>query len=143
MTRLAFTLNGGPGAPSVARGELRAGDGAVPPSVRDDVLLLVTELVTNAVRHAGVGPGERLHVAVTRRRSRVRVEVAHPGSEFDHMPVRPAHDVTGGWGLVLLDRIADRWGIEHHGPDTGVWFELLLRSGGTSAPPARAETRSR
>jgi two-component sensor histidine kinase len=122
--RLAFSLNGGPGAPSVARGELRAGDGAVPASVRDDILLLVTELVTNAVRHAGVGPNECLHVEVTHRRAQVRVEVAHPGSEFERMPPAPSHDRTGGWGLVLLDRIADRWGIEHRGRDTGVWFEL-------------------
>ena len=129
--RLAFSLNGGPGAPSVARGELRAGDGAVPPSVRDDVLLLVTELVTNAVRHAGVGPGERLRVEVTRRRSRVRVEVAHPGSEFDHLPLKPSHDLTGGWGLVLLDRIAERWGIAERTYDTCVWFELLVRSAKT------------
>jgi two-component sensor histidine kinase len=40
-----------------------AGDGAVPINVREDILLLVSELVTNAVRHAGVGPDRSLRVA--------------------------------------------------------------------------------
>jgi two-component sensor histidine kinase len=138
--RLAFSLNGGIEASSAAREAVLAGDGAVPAPVRDDILLLVTELVTNAVRHGGVGPDQSLRVELRRWPRRVRVEVAHPGSGFVHKPLPPSADAAGGWGLVLVDRIADRWGITNDAGGTCVWFEL--RSGGTSAPPARAATRS-
>jgi hypothetical protein len=38
--------------------------------------------------------------------------------------VDPSPDAPGGWGLVLVDRIADRWGIIHSPDGTCVWFEL-------------------
>src|SRR4051812_30060814 len=49
----AFELDGGPAAGAAARRAVVNGDGDLPSAVRDDVLLLVTELVTNAVRHGG------------------------------------------------------------------------------------------
>ena len=51
-------------------------------------------------------------------------EVAHPGNGFRHKPPCPSSDAVGGWGLVLVDRIADRWGITGRAADTRVWFEL-------------------
>ena len=121
---LAFWVNGGLTAGSDARRAVVAGNGAVPTSVRDDILLLVSELVTNAVYHAGVGPDGRVRVELRRSARRVRVEVAHPGNGFQHKPVAPALGANGGWGLVLVDRIADRWGITGSTDDTRVWFEL-------------------
>ena len=121
---LAFSVNGGLEAASAARRAVLAGDGAVPTSVREDILLLVSELVTNAVRHAGVGPDQSLRVELRRAPRRVRVEVAHPGNGFRHKPPRPSSDADGGLGLVLVDRIADRWGIAGRAADTRVWFEL-------------------
>jgi hypothetical protein len=59
---LAFTVHGGLEAGGEARSAVLDGDGAVPASARADILLLVTEVVTNAVRHAGVGPDQSLHV---------------------------------------------------------------------------------
>jgi two-component sensor histidine kinase len=85
---------------------------------------LLGELVTNAVRHAGVGPNQSLRVELRRLPRRVRVEVAHPGNGFRHKPPRPSFDADGGWGLVLVDRIADRWGIASRAGGTRVWFEL-------------------
>ena len=121
----AFSLAGGVEAGQAARRAVLAADGAVPPSVRGDVLLLVTELVTNAVRHAGVGPDGSLRVQVRRQQQRLRVEVADPGDGFDLAPVRPAPHGAGGWGLVLVERIADSWGIVRGAGGTCVWFELL------------------
>ena len=121
---LSFSVNGGVEACAEARRAVLAGDGAVPVSARDDILLLVSELVTNAVRHAGVGPDRSLRVKLNRWPRRVRVEVAHPGRGFDHPPVPPSPDMTGGWGLVLVDRIADCWGITSETGSTCVWFEL-------------------
>jgi anti-sigma regulatory factor (Ser/Thr protein kinase) len=101
-----------------------AGDGELPPDVREDVLLLVTELVTNAVRHAGVGPDESLQVELRRWSRRVRVGVADPGDGRARVAPQPDLTDTGGWGLVLVDRIAARWGVESGPSRTYVWFEI-------------------
>jgi anti-sigma regulatory factor (Ser/Thr protein kinase) len=122
--RLAFSVNGGLEASSAAREAVRAGDGAVPAGLRDDILLLVTELMTNAVLHAGVGPDQSLRVELRRSPLRVRVEVTHPGGGFHYDRMDPSPDTVGGWGLVMVDRIADRWGIDNGADSTCVWFEL-------------------
>ena len=83
---LVFSVHGGPEASSNARRAILAGDGAVPPSAREDILLLVSELVTNGVRHNGVGPDRSLHVALQRSPQRVRVEVSQPGNGFRQKP---------------------------------------------------------
>jgi anti-sigma regulatory factor (Ser/Thr protein kinase) len=121
---LAFSVDGGVEACSDARRAVLAGDGAVPTSAREDILLLISELVTNAVRHADVGPDRSLRVELKRWPRRVRVEVAHTGPGFEHEPVAPSPEANGGWGLVLVDRIADRWGITTATGRTCVWFEL-------------------
>jgi anti-sigma regulatory factor (Ser/Thr protein kinase) len=95
--------------------------------VLDDVRLLISELVTNSVRHGGaIGPR-----GITLRTSfvddAVRVEVTDKGVGFDVLAVpSPRPDLTGGWGLVLLDRIAHRWGVHRVRRGTTVWFEIDL-----------------
>jgi anti-sigma regulatory factor (Ser/Thr protein kinase) len=101
-----------------------ARDGELPPDVRDDVLLLVTELVTNAVCHAGVGPDDSLKVEAWRWARRVRVEVADPGPGITQRAPRRALSGAGGWGLVLVDRIAARWGAQSGPSYNRVWFEI-------------------
>jgi anti-sigma regulatory factor (Ser/Thr protein kinase) len=122
--RLAFSVDGGFEAGPAAREAVRAGDGAVPAALREDVLLLVTELVSHAVLHAGVGPRQSLLVELRSWPRRLRVEVTHPGNGFHYDRVDPSPVTAGGWGLVLVDRIADRWGITHGTDGTCVWFEL-------------------
>jgi anti-sigma regulatory factor (Ser/Thr protein kinase) len=107
----------------------------------DDAVLLVSELVTNSVRHAGLGRNETIRVQVHRDPSSLRVEVTDPGRGFRPAELRAAAGSEGGWGLRLLDRIADRWGVA--GDDvTRVWFELDTVSPhpprGTSGPQGRA-----
>ena len=101
-----------------------ARDGKLPAGVREDVLLLVTELVTNAVRHAGVGPDESLQVELQRWSRRVRVEVVDPGAGPARVSPQPGPNGGGGWGLVLVDRIAARWGVESGPSRNCVWFEI-------------------
>jgi serine/threonine-protein kinase RsbW len=120
----AFSLNGGVEAASAARRAVLAGDGAVPAFIRDDVLLLVTELVTNAVRHGAVGPDRSLRVELKRRPRQVRVEVADPGPGFTAVPTRLKGKESNGWGLLLVDRIAERWGVKRRASGTCVWFEI-------------------
>jgi anti-sigma regulatory factor (Ser/Thr protein kinase) len=107
-----------------ARRAVAACDGQVPAAVRDDVLLLVTELVANAVRHGGVGPDQCLRIELRWWPRRVRVEVVDPGDNLARVRPRPITDGPGGWGLVLVERIAARWGVGHGAPGTCVWFEV-------------------
>lgn len=87
----------------------------------DVAQLLVTELVTNAVRH-GAGP---VRVRTTMAGHRLRVDVADDGVE-QPQPQASGPTGLGGRGLLIVDSLADRWGVQ---PATGgagkaVWFEL-------------------
>ena len=119
-----FLLNGGHEVGGEARRALVAGDGKLPAATRADVLLLLTELVTNAVRHSGVGPEQSLRVVVWQWPRRVRVEVVDPGTRFTKLRPGPRRDESGGWGLFLVDRIADSWGVARATAGTCVWFEI-------------------
>ncbi|MEV7417641.1 SpoIIE family protein phosphatase [Streptomyces sp. NPDC089919] len=93
----------------------------------DDAVVLTSELVTNAVIHAGT----RADVLCLRAPEGVRVEVA------DHYPERevPLHrpdrhfanlDQEGGRGLMLCAALATRWGVEYEPASKHVWFQLDL-----------------
>jgi anti-sigma regulatory factor (Ser/Thr protein kinase) len=107
-------------APARARGALGELSGRISPRRLEDVRLLVSELVTNAVRHA---QGDMVRLVVSLGQGRLRVEVHDLGRGFE---VRaPADDPVraSGWGLVLVDELADRWGVDAT-PATAVWFEM-------------------
>lgn len=120
---LVFELSGGVDAPLEARRALLAGDNSIPAAIREDILLLTTELVTNAVRHGGVGPEQSLSTEVRWWPGRVRVDVTDPSPASD-FGARSLESGEGGWGLYLVDQIAHRWGIKHTPFSTKVWFEL-------------------
>jgi anti-sigma regulatory factor (Ser/Thr protein kinase) len=88
-----------------------------------DMLVLVTELVTNAVRHAGLGPTDTIVVHLAAAESVVRVEVWDPGAGFEP-PAQRDPDSTGGFGLLLLRTLPDRWGLVTGAPGTCAWFEF-------------------
>jgi anti-sigma regulatory factor (Ser/Thr protein kinase) len=120
--RAVFEL--APEAPSRARAVVNAELGsAVSAKVLEDATLLVSELVTNAVRHA---PGEGMPEIELRLKvgpSRVRVVVSDPGTGFVAEPRLPTAAESSGWGLYLVDRIADRWGVITK-DRSEVWFEI-------------------
>jgi anti-sigma regulatory factor (Ser/Thr protein kinase) len=96
--------------------------------------LLTSELVTNVVRHA---PGRSARGGTDMRvrmfPDRVRVEVRDDGLGFKPR-ARPADAAAGsGWGLHLVQEMADGWGVEP-GVQNCVWFELRLASVESSAP---------
>ncbi len=105
-----------------ARAELARLRSMLDDPVIENIRLLVTELVTNSVRHARASTIE-LMVVVSR--SRVHVEVANPGGGFEPRPSGP-EDSDCGWGLFLIDRLSDDWGVaQGSGADyQRVWFEL-------------------
>jgi anti-sigma regulatory factor (Ser/Thr protein kinase) len=95
----------------------------LPDAKLGDAVLLTSELVTNAVRHAQLDDADVIRLEVTTQPHAVRVTVIDEGPGFD--PYRPASArQTGGWGLKLVEALSDRWGtlaVPH-----GVWFELDL-----------------
>ena len=88
----------------------------------ETVKLLVSELVTNSVRHAGLPASAEIGLRVFAAEKLVRVEVTDAGPGFDPAN-RPEPSEAGGWGLRLVDAMADRWGVEVV-PVVRVWFEL-------------------
>jgi hypothetical protein len=91
-------------------------------SLHRDLLLLVSEIVTNAVTHGGVHRDPFLLTAVVGDGT-VRVTLAHAGRGFTRSTAAGAADE---YGIYLLDRIASRWGVDRL-DETGrtrVWFEL-------------------
>jgi anti-sigma regulatory factor (Ser/Thr protein kinase) len=112
-----------PEAAAEARHALDNIGDAVPDSKMRDVRLLVSELVTNAVRHANLAPGDVIMLVFEIADHAFRVEVRDPGGGF--IPTAPAPDPTrpSGWGLYLVAELADRWGVDSD-ETTLVWFEL-------------------
>jgi anti-sigma regulatory factor (Ser/Thr protein kinase) len=84
-------------------------DGHGDAQYRDDVRLLVTELVTNSVRHAGQPAGAPVRVTTAAADGLVRVE----DEDHGHFPVRRrGPGLAGGHGLDLVKRLGARWGVE-------------------------------
>ena len=120
-TSLALVVSATPDAPATARRSLdRLSE--IDPHTRETLTLLISELVTNAVRHAGRTALDRIHVAISTEPV-VRVEVTDGGPGFDPAAVRRAHTDGGGWGLLIVDRLAARWGVDPAAL-VRVWFEL-------------------
>jgi anti-sigma regulatory factor (Ser/Thr protein kinase) len=100
-----------------------------------DVRLLITELVANSVRHAGLDEHDQIEVTLDIRESVLRGEVVDPGPGFT-VPARPtSRTAASGRGLQILAAIASRWGISGGRPVT-VWFEIDLRTGSVTPLPS-------
>jgi anti-sigma regulatory factor (Ser/Thr protein kinase) len=122
---VSFSVPGGKRAAGIARRSVLSAQADLPHSIRHRLALLLSELVTNAVQHGGAGPRETVQVRVASWVDRVRVEVFDPGANSG--PPRDRLDEGGGYGLLLVDRLADGWG--RGVTDAGgslAWFELEL-----------------
>ena len=99
------------------------------PLVAENAELLVSELVTNSVRHAGLPAEAGIEFSLRASAEVLMVEVADAGRGFEGDPpswhaAKPGSARSSGWGLFLVDRIADRWGAVETDGETRVWFEL-------------------
>ena len=112
-------------APGHARRALERLGHRVAADVVERLKLLVSELVTNSVVHAGLSARDRIAVAVAVAPASVRVEVCDPGPGFEAPAAPELYDVCGR-GLMLVDQVADRWGVAR-GELTRVWFEIDRR----------------
>jgi anti-sigma regulatory factor (Ser/Thr protein kinase) len=119
--RVDVTLPSTARAPREAREILRRLGPDLPADVLDDAALLVSELVTNTVRHAATGPSSRVRLRAEQLPGGIRVEVLDWGEGFTPQATRAREE--GGFGLLLVRRIATRWGVERT-DTTRVWFEI-------------------
>ncbi len=89
----------------------------------EDARLLVSELVTNAIRHAGLEDDDVIRLVVVTADRKLRIEVCDPGQGFELSEPEPNPAQPSGWGLYLVRELSDRWGVERN-EETRVWFEL-------------------
>jgi anti-sigma regulatory factor (Ser/Thr protein kinase) len=120
---MSFDVPVSPLAPSAARDRLELFRTIWPPGRFEDARLIVSELVTNSVRHGPPSPA--ITIRVDADAARLRVDVIDRGTGFAP-PTRRAVASASGNGLIIVDALADRWGVLPE-PPTTVWFELDLR----------------
>ena len=86
-----------------------------------DLRLVISEVITNAVRHGGNGD---MLVAVTPKQGYLCVQVTDTGDGFAPRPRAFEPDDDGGFGLFLVERLTRRWGLTREDSNTRVWFEF-------------------
>jgi anti-sigma regulatory factor (Ser/Thr protein kinase) len=120
MTETVLSLDRTSDAPREARARVRRLHRVFGPGGVDDATLLVSELVTNAVKYGPEHEAIKLIISTAGERTRITVHDLGLG------PLPEMRDETdpapGGHGLRLVDTLADRWGVERG--STRVWFEL-------------------
>ncbi|MDP9376597.1 MAG: ATP-binding protein [Actinomycetota bacterium] len=113
-------------APSSARVALTV----LEPHLDEDRLLslrlVITELMTNCIRHSGMDDEAVVGLDIRLQDGVLRCTVSDPGSGFEKPEVvKPHEDRPGGFGLVILDSVAESWGVERD-ELFRVWFELAV-----------------
>jgi transcriptional regulator with XRE-family HTH domain/anti-sigma regulatory factor (Ser/Thr protein kinase) len=107
-------------APSLARSALATTAVGIPADAFDAAALLISELVTNSVKHTD---SDWIEVSIALSTDALRIEV----SDQSRQVIRPrTPEVEGGWGLTLVGELSTRWGAERHNAGKTVWVELDL-----------------
>lgn len=138
IERTELALARDPHSPARARLEVRETITGRAQSELPNIVLLTSELVTNAVVHPRRVSADPICLRVTMYEDRVRVDVEDSGEGFDQLPSSPPKGERGR-GLFLVDQFSDQWGSGHVQTDIGprfrVWFEVHL---GGQEPAAAA-----
>jgi signal transduction histidine kinase len=107
-------------APVIARRMVDDFDGVLTPAAAEQARLLLSEVVSNAVRH---GAGDQVRVLIDAAHDgELRCEVVDEGSGFVPKARDKPATAEGGWGLHLVETLSRRWGVREG--STHVWFEL-------------------
>jgi anti-sigma regulatory factor (Ser/Thr protein kinase) len=121
--RQSVVLAAEPPAVSAARSWLAEhASGLVATERLANLAIVVSEIVTNAIRHGGRG-GEIL-LAATPKPEFLCVQVTDGGPGFVPRPGAMASDQNGGFGLFLVEQFTRRWGMTRENERTRVWFEF-------------------
>ena len=132
VSQMTVRIVRAPTAVGLAREHVRRATAAHMSAGRgSDLVLLTSELVTNAVEHLHAGP---IELAVLRGAASTRIEVRNPSENWVSAPeARKADpDAVDGRGLFLVEQLSDRWGTTDAG--CMVWFELDDRSTAEHSP---------
>lgn len=120
-----LTLPATADAPAQARRAARTALAHWDAERRDAALLVISELVTNAVRHGSDSSDDAVELRVQRRGGATRIEVSDDNAGRREIACAPRRgDQRSGWGLPIVAELTDRWGVEHRGSCTCVWCEL-------------------
>jgi anti-sigma regulatory factor (Ser/Thr protein kinase) len=121
-------IRGGVDAPGRARRSVLSLLGRrITKTTASDVALVVSELVTNSVLHANVGPRLMLAVELVMLDDRLRISVIDPGSRLEPRILPPDRERVGGNGLLLVDELSEDWGVARDRMGgTRVWCDILL-----------------
>jgi anti-sigma regulatory factor (Ser/Thr protein kinase) len=114
---------GGPRAPERVRNWLQATVQWLPDELESNLMLLTCELVNNSVLHGDVDERQVIEIELRATNKGLRASVTDPGPGFAPTGRTREFDEPGGWGLVLVERLAASWGVERD-KHTRVWFEL-------------------
>jgi anti-sigma regulatory factor (Ser/Thr protein kinase) len=113
---------------SRARSEVRGWLGDDHPAI-DDVVLAVSELVTNALRHTAASPYDLIGVTLAATDEMIYLDVRDPGSAFSGPHIRLEPDAEDGRGLLIIREISEDWGVREHGRRLGRSVWCAIRSG--------------
>jgi anti-sigma regulatory factor (Ser/Thr protein kinase) len=107
---LGLRLPPDPEAPGVARSVVRELHGLVPAELIEKLTLVSSELVTNALRHSRSDPEPTVSLRIDR--DSIELAVSSVSPPFDRTAVKDLPGADGGFGLHLVDALADRWRVE-------------------------------
>jgi anti-sigma regulatory factor (Ser/Thr protein kinase) len=93
-------------------------------SARERLALVVSELVTNAIRHARLDAGDPIHLDVMSMDGHVRVAVHDSGPGFDPPGHNGGASANGGFGLGIVAALSDEWGVERRADGCTVWCSV-------------------
>ena len=130
--RVATRLPHDPSSISDARHAVDDLDATLDEETVETVRLLVSELVTNSVRHGKADESGHIELSLSAQGDTVRVEVADAGVGFAPKARTTEQDNGSGWGLHLVEVLSHRWGSEQ-GAGTRIWFEIDGSAAGAGA----------
>jgi len=126
--RIEMSLGAEPRSAHAAREAVAQLD--LPTKILADAQLLVSEVVSNSIRHSGLGSEEKIGLLAEWNGRKFRAAVTdgprRPGHVVVVGSIRPEPGTESGWGLFLVDQVADRWGTEV-GQVVRYWFEIDLK----------------
>ena len=124
---LSLWFTGVQRAPTSARASLSTLEPFLGDRLLQGLRLLITELMTNCIRHAGIDERSAMGLSIQLSQEKLRGVVSDAGPGFERPDVVAPHaDKPGGFGLVILDSISDRWGLARD-ELFRVWFEVDVR----------------
>jgi anti-sigma regulatory factor (Ser/Thr protein kinase) len=109
-----------------------------------DAALVVSELLSNAIRHAAPLPGAQIRVTWTIDHDELRIGVSDAGDGPLPQVAEPSPGAPGGRGLGIVESLSDRWGVLREDGETTVWAQLpAAHPPGSAAPPPAGEPVTR